>query len=49
MVLVFSDNKNLSLELLNKGSELAKELGKNVTAVIVVKSDDELAKEYISH
>jgi len=49
MVLVFSDNKNLSLELLNKGSELAKELGKNVTAVIVGKSDDALAKEYISH
>ena len=49
MVLVFSDDKNLSLELLNKGSELAKELGKNVTAVIIGKSDDALAKEYISH
>lgn len=49
MVLVFSDDKNLSLELLNKGSELAKELSKNVTAVIVGKSDDALAKEYISH
>lgn len=49
MVLVFSDDKNLSLELLNKGSELAKELSKNVTAVIVGKSDDTLAKEYISH
>ena len=49
MVLVFSDDKNLSLELLNKGSELAKELGKNVTALIVGKSDDVLAKEYISH
>jgi electron transfer flavoprotein alpha subunit len=49
MVLVFSDNKNLSLELLNKGSELAKELSKNVTAVIIGKSDDALAKEYISH
>lgn len=49
MVLVFSDDKNLSLELLNKGSELAKELNKNVTAVIVGKSDDALAKEYISH
>ncbi|MCK5112921.1 MAG: electron transfer flavoprotein subunit alpha/FixB family protein, partial [Thermoplasmatales archaeon] len=30
-------------------SELAKELGKNVTAVIIGKSDDALAKEYISH
>ncbi|UCF13163.1 MAG: electron transfer flavoprotein subunit alpha/FixB family protein [Thermoplasmatales archaeon] len=49
MVLVFSDNKNLSLELLNKGSELAKELGKNVTAVIIGESDDGLAKEYISY
>lgn len=49
MVLVFSDDKNLSLELLNKGSELAKELNKNVTAVIVGKSDDALAEEYISH
>jgi len=49
MVLVFSDDKNLSLELLNKGSELAKELGKNVTAVIIGKSDDALATEYISH
>jgi len=49
MVLVFSDDRNLSLELLNKGSELAKELGKNVTAVIIGKSDDALATEYISH
>ena len=49
MVLVFSDDKNLSLELLNKGSELAKELGKNVTVVIMGESDDALAKEYISH
>lgn len=49
MVLVFSDDRNLSLELLNKGSELAEELGKNVTAVIIGKSDDALATEYISH
>ena len=34
MVLVYSDNKNLMLELLNKGSELAKELNKSLTAVM---------------
>ena len=47
MVLVYSDNKNLMLELLNKGSELAKELNKSLTAVIIGK--DEFSKEYIAH
>ena len=47
MVLVYSDNKNLTLELLNKGSELAKELNKKLTAVIIGKND--FAEEYIAH
>ena len=47
MVLVYSDNKNLTLELLNKGSELAKELKKSLTAVIIGK--DEFSNEYIAH
>ena len=49
MVLVYSDDKKLTLELLNKGSELAKELGTKLTAVIIGKSDDALANEYITH
>jgi electron transfer flavoprotein alpha subunit len=47
MVLVYSDNKNLMLELLNKGSELAKELNKSLTALIIGK--DDFSKEYIAH
>lgn len=47
MVLVYSDNKNLMLELLNKGSELSKELNKSLTAVIIGK--DEFSKDYIAH
>ncbi len=49
MVLVYSDDKKITLELLSKGSELAKELGKKQTAVIIGKTDDALAKEYIAH
>ena len=49
MVLVYSDDKKITFELLNKGSELAKGLGKKVTALIIGKSDDALAKEYISY
>ncbi len=49
MVLVFSDDKKLTFELLNKGSELAKELGEKLTAVIIGKTDDTLSKEYISY
>jgi electron transfer flavoprotein alpha subunit len=48
MVLVFSDNKNLTFEMLSKASELAKDLNKKVTAIIIGKTDDALAKEYIS-
>jgi len=49
MVLVYSDDKKLTLELLSKGKELTKELGKKLTAVIIGKDGDALAKEYISH
>lgn len=49
MVLVYSDDKKITMELLSKGSELAKELGKKQTAVIIGKADDTLAKEYISY
>jgi len=49
MVLVYSDDKKITLELLSKGSELAKKLGKKQTAAIIGKADDALAKEYIAH
>jgi electron transfer flavoprotein alpha subunit len=48
MVLVYSDNIKLTIEMLSKANDLAKELNKNVTAVIIGKSDENLAKEYIS-
>lgn len=47
MVLVYSDDKKLTLELLNKGGELAKELHKKVIAVTV--GHDTHAKEYLMH
>jgi electron transfer flavoprotein alpha subunit len=49
MVLVYSDDKKLTFELLNKGSELAKELGEKLAAIIIGKSDDTLSQEYISY
>jgi len=49
MVLVYSNNKKIIIELINKGSELAKQLGKKITAVIIGKADESLAKEYISY
>lgn len=49
MVLVYSDDKKITFELLNKGSELAKDLGTKLTAIIIGKSDDNLANEYISY
>jgi len=49
MVLIYSDNKKLTFELLSKGSELSKDLGKKSTAVIIGKSDDALANEYIAY
>jgi len=49
MVLIYSDNKKLTFELLSKGSELSKNLGKKSTAVIIGKSDDSLANEYVAY
>ena len=49
MVLVFSDNKNLTIELLSKGSELSKELGEKLITVIIGKKDEELANLFISY
>jgi electron transfer flavoprotein alpha subunit len=48
MVLVYSDNKNIAIELLSKGSEIAKELDEKLTAVIIGKIDDKLSNEFIS-
>jgi electron transfer flavoprotein alpha subunit len=47
MVLVYSDDKKLALELLNKGSELAKELHKKVIAVTI--GHEEHATEYLEY
>jgi len=49
MVLVYSNDKKITFEMLRKAMEIAKESKKKVTAVIVGKSDDALAKEYISY
>jgi electron transfer flavoprotein alpha subunit len=47
MVLVYSDDKKLSLELLTKATELAKELHKKVIAVLI--GHEEYAKEFVEH
>jgi electron transfer flavoprotein alpha subunit len=47
MVLVYSDEKKLVLELLHKASELAKEMQKKVIAVAI--GSDEPAQEYLEH
>ena len=47
MVLVYSDDKKLTLELLNKATELATELHKKVIAVSI--GHEEFAKEFIEH
>ena len=49
MVLVYSENKKITIEMLSKASEIAKEQKKKVTAAIIGKSDENLAKEYISY
>ena len=49
MVLVYSEKKQLTIEMLSKATEIAKELNKKVTAVIIGKPDENLAKEYISY
>jgi electron transfer flavoprotein alpha subunit len=48
MVLVYSDNKNLTIELLSKGSEISKDLGEKLLAVVIGESYDKLAEEYIA-
>ena len=35
MVLVYSDNKNMTIEMLSKATELSKELKTKTTAVII--------------
>lgn len=47
MVLVYSDEKKLALELLNIASELAKEVHKKVIAVVI--GPETPAKEYLEH
>ncbi len=49
MVLVYSDNKKITIEMLSKASELAKELKTKVTTVIIGKPDDNLSNEYIAY
>lgn len=49
MVLVYSDDKGLTLEMLGKGSELAEELDRMLTAVMIGDKDEGLADEYIKH
>jgi electron transfer flavoprotein alpha subunit len=49
MVLAYSDENKLMLELLNKGREISDGLGKKLTAVIIGKSDESTAKDYISY
>lgn len=48
MVLVYSDNKNLTIELLSKGSEISKDFGEKLLAVVIGKGYDKLAEEYIA-
>ena len=49
MVLVYSENKKLTIEMLSKATEIAKEQNKKVTAVIIGKPDENIAEEYISY
>ena len=49
MVLVYSDNNKFTIEMLSKATEIAKEQNKKVTAAIIGKADEALAKEYISY
>ncbi len=49
MVLVYSDNKKNTFEMLSCATDLAKENKSKTTAVIIGKTDEKLAKEYISY
>ncbi len=46
MVLIYSNDKKLNMEMLSKGRELADELGKKVTVAVIGKSDTD-PEEYI--
>ncbi len=46
MVLVYSDEKNLTIEMIAKASEIAKEMNKKVNAVAV---GEDFSKDYIAH
>lgn len=48
-VLVFSDNKKITLEMLSKGRELVGKTGGDLYAVIIGESDIELENMYIHH
>ena len=47
MVVVFSDSKNLTIEMLSKARELADAQKKQVTAVII--GADDASKDYVAH
>lgn len=49
MILVYSESKNLTIELLHKATDLAKELKTKTIAIIIGKDDDSLAQEYIAY
>jgi electron transfer flavoprotein alpha subunit len=49
MVLVFSEDKTLAMELLAKAAELAKTLGEKVSAVMIGTTDNNIAQEFIAH
>ena len=49
MVLVYSDNKKITFEILSKATEISKEDKSKVTALVIGKADENLAKEYISY
>lgn len=49
MILVYSESKNLTIELLHKATDLAEELKTKTIAIIIGKDDDSLAQEYIAY
>jgi len=49
MVFVYSNKKSLTIEMLSIASKLAKEQNKKLITAVIGKSDEALAKEYISY
>ncbi|MCK4614550.1 MAG: electron transfer flavoprotein subunit alpha/FixB family protein [Thermoplasmata archaeon] len=49
MVLIYSNNKKLTLEMIAKGRELADEQDGEVIVAMIDEKDENLANEYISH